>query len=182
MIPRPPNSTRTDTLFPYTTLFRSGSRANGELIRSRLKFAMAMTQGATPTPTQDEVALVKGLDTVHYRISTSDPMAQRYFDQGLALVYGFNHAEAIRSFRQAQRIDPNCAMCWWGEAFAHGPNINAPMDPEVNARAVEVARHAVSLKAKASPAEQALIDAVAVGYLADPAAAAAALAKTGRAS
>src|SRR3546814_12382148 len=120
MIPRPPNSTRTDTLFPYTTLFRSGSRANGELIRSRLKFAMAMTQGATPTPTQDEVALVKGLDTVHYRISTSDPMAQRNFHQGRALVYGFNQAEAIRSFSEAHRHDPNFAMCWSDAASAHG--------------------------------------------------------------
>ena len=65
-----------------------------------------------------------------------NPLAQRYFDQGLGFAYGFNHAAAIASFREAQRLDPDCAMCLWGEALAHGPNINAPMDPEANARAV----------------------------------------------
>ena len=55
-------------------------------------------------------------------------MAQRYFDQGLRLTYAFNHAEALRAFREAQRLDPDCAMCYWGEAFVLGPNINAPMD------------------------------------------------------
>ena len=55
-------------------------------------------------------------------------MAQRYFDQGLRLTYAFNHAEALRAFKEAQRRDPDCAMCYWGEAFVLGPNINAPMD------------------------------------------------------
>ena len=53
-----------------------------------------------------------------------------YFDQGVRLLFGFNHAEAIRSFREAARLDPNCAMCWWGVAFALGPNINLPMQPD----------------------------------------------------
>ena len=55
-------------------------------------------------------------------------MAQRYFDQGLRLTYAFNHPEALRAFKEAQRRDPDCAMCYWGEAFVLGPNINAPMD------------------------------------------------------
>ena len=143
-----------------------GSRAAGELLRKRLQFAQAamkdMTAGeARPT-------LFAGLGNLHYPVSTGNAEAQRYFDQGLILTYGFNHGEAIRSFQEAQRLDPQCAMCWWGEALAHGPNINAPMDPQVNARAVTVIQYAVAIKAKATPVEQALIDALAVRYSADP--------------
>lgn len=61
---------------------------------------------------------------------TASPEAQKYFDQGLRLYYGFNHAEAIRAFREAARLDPNCAMAWWGVAASAGPNINLPMDDE----------------------------------------------------
>jgi hypothetical protein len=57
------------------------------------------------------------------------PIARKYFDQGLRLVYAFNHDEAIRAFQAAQKLDPSCAMCFWGEALALGPNINLPMDP-----------------------------------------------------
>lgn len=67
---------------------------------------------------------------------------QRYFDQGLRLYYGFNHAEAIRAFEEAARQDPACAMCYWGVALAHGPNINAPMD-----RAAALAAYAAIQKA-----------------------------------
>ncbi|MET0924162.1 MAG: hypothetical protein ABWY47_13575, partial [Xanthobacteraceae bacterium] len=102
-------------------------------------------------------------------------MAQRYFDQGLRLAYGFNHAEAARAFRAAQKLDPDCAMCAFGEALVLGPNINAPMDAE----AVEPAMAAV-LKAQqnawsASPREQALIEAIAQRYSSDPKAERAAL-------
>lgn len=145
-----------------------GGSARDTVLRSRLKFAMMMAR--TAAQGEDSPALVAGLDSIHYQVTTGNEPAQRYFDQGLALVYGFNHAEAIRYFRHAQKLDPGCAMCWWGEAFAHGPNINAPMDPEVNARAIESARMALSLKDKATPAEQALIEAVATRYSADPAA------------
>ena len=127
-----------------------------------------MALNPSTIPAQTEPVLVPGLASVHYPVTTSNQLAQRYFDQGLALIYGFNHVEAIRYFRHAQMLDPECAACWWGEAFAHGPNINAPMDPEVNAQAMKAAQTALSLKGKASPAEQALIDAVATRYAADP--------------
>ena len=68
--------------------------------------------------------LFKGMGDYHRVIDTKDPGAQRYFDQGMMLAFGFNHAEAIRSFRAAQKLDPDCAMCFWGEALATGPNIN----------------------------------------------------------
>ena len=68
--------------------------------------------------------LFEGMGEFHRDIDTKDPAAQRYFDQGMVLAFGFNHAESIRSFRAAQKLDPECAMCFWGEALATGPNIN----------------------------------------------------------
>src|SRR5687768_10245408 len=76
------------------------------------------------------VPLYDNLGTHHYRITTSVPLAQRYFDQGLRLYYAFNHQESIRSFEEAARLDPTCAMAPWGIALALGPNINAPMEDE----------------------------------------------------
>ena len=70
------------------------------------------------------------LGTHHHPI-TASPEAQSYFDQGLRLAYAFNHDEAIASFKEGARLDPDCAMCWWGVALALGPNINLPMDPKL---------------------------------------------------
>ena len=67
--------------------------------------------------------LFKGLGTFHHKINSRNKLAQRYFDQGIKLTFGFNHAEAMRSFREAVRLDPHCAMCWWGWANALAPNI-----------------------------------------------------------
>ena len=80
-----------------------------------------------------------GLGTLSYPITTNNEMAQRYFDQGLRLAYAFNHPEAQRAFKKAQELDPNCAMCFWGEAFVLGANINAAMERE--RRAAGVRRH-----------------------------------------
>ncbi|RIK94537.1 MAG: hypothetical protein DCC71_23610 [Proteobacteria bacterium] len=95
------------------------------------------------------------------------PLAQRYFDQGLALAYGFNHDGAIDSFREAARLDPRCAMCWWGVAFASGPNINAPMGPASAEAAWNAVQEAQRLAPGATAAERDWIDAVAKRYAAD---------------
>ena len=95
---------------------------------------------------------------------TASPEAQKFFDQGVRLVFGFNHAEAIRSFREAARLDPNCAMCWWGVAFALGPNINLPMQDDAIIPAWMALQHAQSLASKASPKEQAWIAALSKRY------------------
>lgn len=107
--------------------------------------------------------------------TTRDPQAQAYFSQGLMLAYGFNHAGAVRSFRQAQTLDPDCALCWWGEAMALGPNINAPMDDRDRATALAALNRAMALRTLATPQEQALIEALARRYSDDPAADRAAL-------
>jgi tetratricopeptide (TPR) repeat protein len=114
------------------------------------------------------VPLHDDLGKVHFAITTANPLAQRYFDQGLSYAYGFNHAAAIASFRAAQAADPNCALCYWGEAMAHGPNINAPMDPATNARSVALASYANWLAAKATPAERAVTEAMLKRYSIDP--------------
>lgn len=149
-----------------------GAGARGETLRTRLRTALifsrtAQARSLEAKPEPGPPALLPGLASVQYPITTFNPDAQRYFDQGLALTFGFNHAEAIRYFREAQRLDPACAMCWWGEAFAHGPNINAPMDPAAIARAVEVTRQASALMGSAKPAEQALIRAMTARYAPD---------------
>jgi tetratricopeptide (TPR) repeat protein len=111
---------------------------------------------------------MQGLGKHSYRISTKSRSAQQYFDQGLRLAWGFNHAEAQRAFRKAQRLDPDCAMCYWGEAYVLGPNINVPMDEKAVAPAFAAAQKARSLAARATPREQALIEAVVARYAADP--------------
>ncbi|MEE2778702.1 MAG: hypothetical protein VYE73_18285 [Acidobacteriota bacterium] len=108
--------------------------------------------------------LFADLGDFHYSVTASEE-AQRFFDQALTLSYAFNHAEAIRSFREAGRLDPQCAMCPWGVALALGPNINAPMDTAVVPDAMEALRQAKDLASRASEREQRLIAAVAARYV-----------------
>ncbi|MDZ7643157.1 MAG: hypothetical protein U5K76_02295 [Woeseiaceae bacterium] len=119
--------------------------------------------------------LFDGMGNHHHQVTTSDPDAQRYFDQGLVIDFAFNHAESARSFRAAQRLDPNCAMCFWGEALALGPNINVTSDGKVimsddDRRAAFVAiQRAQALKSNATEKERDYIEALATRYNGDPA-------------
>jgi len=97
-------------------------------------------------------------------VTTSSPRAQLFFNQGLTLTFGFNHREAGRSFREVARLDPDCAMAYWGQALVLGPNINMPMPPDAEAQAYELIQKAVALKAKVSERERAYIDALAKRY------------------
>lgn len=112
----------------------------------------------TPAP------LFEGMDILHYPITTKSPEAQKYFNQGLLFSYGFNHAEAARSFYQAARIDSTCAMCYWGYAFVLGPNYNAGMDADHYIRAFEAIQKAVATSGPCTPKEKALIKAMATRY------------------
>jgi tetratricopeptide (TPR) repeat protein len=112
--------------------------------------------------------LFTGLGDHHHPISTTNAQTQVYFDQGVKLLFGFNHAEAIRSFREAARLDPDCAMCWWGMAIALGPNINLPMPADAVAPAWQALGKARALEPKASPEEREWIEALAQRYSADP--------------
>ena len=109
-----------------------------------------------------------GVDAIGYEISTDKPEAQAWFNQGVAFTFGFNHEEAIKAFKKAQEIDPDCAMCYWGESFAYGPNINAPMSDEAVEPAYAAILKAISLSDGASAKEKALINALGYRYEAQP--------------
>jgi tetratricopeptide (TPR) repeat protein len=150
-----------DYLDPTTRLASLCGGENGTgSMRAKLMIAAAVVQGAD----KPKIALHDGLGTIRFPITTSNPLAQRYFDQGMGFAYGFNHAAAIASFREAQKLDPECALCHWGEAMAHGPNINAPMDPSTVTRAVALAAYANWLARNATPAEKALTAAMMSRY------------------
>lgn len=127
--------------------------------------AGAAPQSALP---DDTPPLWNDLGTVAYKISTTKPLAQRYFNQGLRLTYGFNHAEAARAYKTARQLDPECAMCYWGEALVLGPNINLPMDAAAIAPALAAVNQAREKMGHVSPREQALIKALAARYSDDP--------------
>ena len=139
------------------------------LAQARTEVPPAGMQAATPAAAfaDTDPPLWEGLGTVTYKITTGNELAQSYFNQGLRLTYAFNHGEAQRAFRKAQKLDPDCAMCFWGEALVLGPNINLPMQEDAVAPAFAAAEKARLLSPKASPREQALIAAVATRYAKD---------------
>jgi len=123
---------------------------------------------APPPSLAAPVPLYTNLGSHHKRITTRVPATQQYFDQGLRLLYGFNHAEAIRSFTRAAALDPTCAMCYWGIALAYGPHVNAPMDSASGVAAYAAAQKALALTSHATAPERAYIEALAQRYEADP--------------
>ena len=110
--------------------------------------------------------LFKGMDIIDYPISTKNSEAQKYFNQGLAFAFGFNHAEAARSFYFATTLDPQSAMSFWGYAYVLGPNYNAGMEPDNYERAYKAIQKALKLTANASEKEKALINALSKRYVA----------------
>ncbi len=139
------------------------------------------TPTPTPTPTSTDDAplapTLSGLGTLHHPVSTKSADAQRFFDQGLRLLYAFNHPESLRAFQEAARLDPSLAMAHWGQAMALSPNLNAPMTPEHGRVAWAAILNARALASKASPVERALIDALATRLTPDGPGDAAALGK-----
>jgi tetratricopeptide (TPR) repeat protein len=134
-----------------------------------LVFVLAICSCSRPAAEQvPSVPLFDNLGNHQHKVTTSSEQAQRYFDQGLRLVYGFNHDEAERAFREAVRIDPNCAMAWWGIAYTLGPNYNLPMIGDRNQAALEAVQKARALAPGVSEAERAYITAIATRYSADP--------------
>jgi len=114
------------------------------------------------------ISLLPKLGDLHHPVSTTNQMAQRFFDQGLTFIFGFNHDAAIRSFRRALEYDPNLAMAHWGIGLALGPNINLPVSPEAEKAAYEATQKAVALRSHASEAERDYIQALAVRYSIEP--------------
>jgi tetratricopeptide (TPR) repeat protein len=138
------------------------------LAQTEVPRAEMSAASSAPAFAESEPPLWPGLGSITYKITTANERAQSYFDQGFRLAYAFNHGEAQRAFRMAQKLDPDCAMCFWGEALVLGPNINLPMQDDAVAPAYAAAQKAKALAGKASPREQALIGALAVRYGSDP--------------
>src|SRR6184192_3944202 len=135
-----------------------------------LATGIAISVSAAPTKTNPASSpkLLTGLGDVHHPVSTKNSRAQRFFDQGLKLVFGFNHDEARRSFQRAAELDPKLAMAWWGVALTLGPNYNLPVDLEREKAGYDAVQRAVSLQENASEPERAYIAALTVRYSNDP--------------
>ena len=130
----------------------------------------AAVQAQQPRPLYDRytepIQIYKvGLGTFTKPMSSTSKEAQAFFDQGFQMMYSFAKPEAVRSFREAWKRDAECAICYWGEAWAWGSYLNAPMTAEESPHAYAAAQKALSLKGRATPKERALIDAIAVRYV-----------------
>jgi tetratricopeptide (TPR) repeat protein len=152
----------------YSTFFRlamaqaeSGNKAAKTEVGP---FSKAIPDAESIANADANPVLADNLGTLHYAITTSVPLAQQFFDQGLRLTYAFNHGEALRAYRKARTLDPDCAICYWGEALVLGPNINAPMDAASFVPALDAVNKAKALSGKASAKERALIEALTARY------------------
>lgn len=143
-----------------------GLNATGAILDARLRLAQSLSERYEPGT--ERMGLYSGIGQTDLPLGTIDPLARRYFEQGLALAYGFNHHAAIRSFRLAREIDPTCALCAWGEALATGPNINAAMEQERNRAALAALDVARGVSSDAPPLAAALIEAQAARYSLEP--------------
>ena len=139
------------------------------LAAAALAVAAAPARGQSHAGHADgTVPLYDNLGNHHYEVTVRVPAAQRYFDQGMRLAWAFNHGEAIRAFAEGERLDPACAMCAWGIAFAYGPNINGGMDSASAVAAYAAVRRAQQRAGGVSERERALIGALAARYAATP--------------
>lgn len=139
----------------------------GGMSMNPLRALVAAAAVAAPVSAAGTMPLYPDLAGSSFQVTTNTDAARKWFSQGLLLSYGFNHAGAVASFRMAQQLDPSCAMCWWGEAAALGPNINAPMDERDRGAALAALDRALALRPAASAMEQALIEALATRYSRD---------------
>ena len=140
----------------------------GPLATAGLLLALLSGCSSAPQPSAgssgNAPVLLDDMGNVHRDTGSRVAAAQRYFDQGLSLTYGFNHEAAGRAFAEAARLDPSCAICVWGQALVLGPNINMPMDPAHSAEATRLAGRARALAGAARPVDRALIEALVQRY------------------
>src|SRR5215212_4556760 len=143
-----------------TACNEKGKKPGGE---TTLKKERVVYCGGTPTTdkawysTGAKAPRLKGLEGINFKITTNNKETQEYFNQGMMLSYGFNHAEAARSFFEATRLDSSCAMAYWGFAYVLGPNYNAGMEEDNYQRAYQAVQKALSLASNCTKKEKALI-------------------------
>lgn len=158
--------------FIYTLLFFSIIACKQQRAKEERKIKLVYCKSKASDKdwysSNQKAPIFKGLERIDFRISSKSREAQQYFNQGMMLSYGFNHAEAARSFYQAIRIDSNCAMCYWGYAYVLGPNYNAGMEEDNFQRAYAATKKALKLSAQCSEKERALIEALQTRYVKNP--------------
>jgi tetratricopeptide (TPR) repeat protein len=142
----------------------AGAGAGWAQTTNHTHYEPAPPQAAQPGPEGQLAPRLQNLGTYAFPVTTRSRRAQQFFNQGLNLAYGFNHAEAGRAFKEAARLDPRCAMAYWGQALVLGPNINVPMEAAAEPLALELAQKAVALRKGATARERAYIDALARRY------------------
>lgn len=143
---------------------RAAGARTGRTVWGVLAVTAMLVRASEPAGETLAAPFFDNLGDLHHPVTALSAKAQRYFDQGLTLCYAFNHQEAIRSFRAAAKLDPSCAMAYWGEAYAFGPHVNKPMTEEDNAQAWTALRRALELRDHVSPKEQAYLDALSKRY------------------
>ncbi|MEJ2099361.1 MAG: hypothetical protein P8X68_05210 [Desulfobacterales bacterium] len=157
------------TKMRFITIFLIMLSLSAQTAMAQIHDARALA--ADPSKADKPIApILEGLGDYHFPVTTPSPASQQFFDQGLRLTYAFNHSEALRSFKEAVRLDPQNAMAYWGWALVLGPNLNLPMIPEVASQAYQAIQHAVALKDKVSMREAAYIEALERRYTSNSAA------------
>lgn len=131
-------------------------------------YGRMQARDGTPDLAPVGATLLDGLGDYSMPVASGHPEVQRWFDQGLALTYGFNHDAAERSFLKAAELDPDCAMCWWGAALVLGPHVNAAMDPANNAKAWDRVQRALDAARDTNEKERDWIEALAARYAEAP--------------
>jgi tetratricopeptide (TPR) repeat protein len=144
------------------------ARILGVTLAVSIGLSVATIGSSAPAKKESLPRLMPGLGDVHHPVSTKNREAQQFFDQGLKLVFGFNHDAARRSFQRAAELDPKLAMAWWGVALTLGPNYNLPVDPEREKAGYDAVQRAVALQENASEPERAYIAALSVRYSNNP--------------
>jgi len=153
----------------FAKLFNKTKECGLKLLKTLWFFLLGFSSVAqSNTESSLHAPLFNNLSAYHHPISTSVPLAQRFFNQGLILYYGFEWGEAIRSFREAARLDPKCAMCYWGIALALGSKINAPVKGNEYSKAKQAIEQALSLKKYTTPIELGYIKALALRFQHEP--------------
>ncbi|CAM1341441.1 tetratricopeptide repeat protein [Tenacibaculum aestuarii] len=144
---------------------KDSSKKKEKVVITSTKACVPITSDKEWYNNDNKAPLFEGLGDLYYPISTNDSLVQRYFNQGLTLAYGFNHAEAARSFYYAIKLDPNCAMAFWGYAYVLGPNYNAGMESDNYERAYKAIQEAKKLsKYNTTEKERDLIEALSKRY------------------
>src|SRR5947207_3867538 len=144
------------------------ARISGAAFTISVGLSVAAISSTAAVKNEPPPRLMSGLGEVHHPVSAKNREAQQFFDQGLKLVYGFNHDEARRSFQHAAELDPKLAMAWWGVALTLGPNYNLPVDPEREKAGYDAVQRALALQENASDPERGYINALAYRYSNDP--------------